>query len=74
MTRKKSTAPTVSSVPTERDILMEFFNATNGPTWREGQHWGSNKSVGKWSGVVVNARGQVTGLSLSKNRLDGRKN
>ncbi len=55
----------------ERDILMAFYNATNGDSWTDNTNWGSEKPIGEWFGVTVNSSGSVTELDLIVNNLSG---
>ena len=68
---KKVRAEEMLPVLSEKQILMELFNATTGPKWRVGKHWGTDKPLKKWKGVHVNIRGEVTELKLPRNKLDG---
>ncbi len=35
----------------QRDKLIEFFNATNGPQWKNNSGWCTSLPVAKWKGV-----------------------
>ena len=51
--------------------LMALYHATDGDNWLNNTNWGSDAPLGAWHGVYTNAKGQVTGLNLSKNGLTG---
>ncbi|MBQ4820656.1 immunoglobulin domain-containing protein [Aquimarina sp. MMG016] len=63
--------------PSERQALIDFYNATNGDQWKntvEGnQPWlinDPNSSVCDWFGVIIDTDG-IMGLLLSDNNLQG---
>ena len=66
ITRLSAASPSLS----EREILMDLFNTTNGFAWPQRQHWGTDMPLRQWKGVRVNA-GHITGLNLSGNKLVG---
>ena len=35
----------------ERESLMDFYNSTNGDSWRINRHWGSEENICNWFGV-----------------------
>ena len=51
--------------------LVALYNATDGANWVNNSNWLSDAPLGAWYGVYTNSEGQVTGLDLAKNRLDG---
>ena len=55
----------------ERPVLVALYNATDGANWVNNSNWLSDAPLGAWYGVYTNSEGQVTGLDLAKNRLDG---
>lgn len=57
---------------TTRAVLVEIYNATDGPTWRNQTNWLSDQPIGTWHGVTTNATGDVTHLQLKANGLVGR--
>jgi len=57
--------------PIDRNILIDLYNATNGPSWKNNTNWLSDKPLSEWYGVGVNAQGQVDSLSLWSNQLSG---
>ena len=34
-----------------KDILMEFYNAMDGPNWKKQENWGTDEWLGSWEGV-----------------------
>ena len=54
----------------ERDILIEFYNATNGDNWTDNTNWCTDANLSEWYGVTV-SNGHVTRLSLTSNNLTG---
>ena len=55
----------------ERAALVALYNATGGPNWTNNANWVSGQPVGRWRGVTTDPSGQVVGLSLPENRLNG---
>ena len=52
-------------------MLVEFYNATDGPNWINNTNWNSNAPLNQWYGVSTDADGRVTELRLHSNRLTG---
>ena len=57
--------------PSDREILAVLYEATDGRSWAIADNWLTVAPLGNWYGVRANARGRVTGLSLSHNELAG---
>ena len=55
----------------ERAALLALYEATGGDNWTNSENWGSNELVREWHGVFTDEQGQVIGLSLGGNRLNG---
>ena len=55
----------------ERDALVALYDRTNGPNWTSSTNWKSLEPLDRWSGVNVDGEGQVTGLELENNNLNG---
>ena len=55
----------------DRAVLIEFYNATNGPNWTNSTNWNSNEPLGRWSGVSTDSNDRVTELFLIDNQLTG---
>ena len=56
---------------TDRDLLVELYDATGGPNWIRKENWATDAPPGEWSGVAVANDGRVTGLNLPRNDLTG---
>lgn len=54
----------------EREILIEFYQATGGPQWYNNTNWCSDKPIAEWYGVSK-TNGVVEGLNLMDNHLTG---
>ena len=52
-------------------VLISLYNVTDGPNWTRSEGWTSGADLGDWYGVIVDAQGRVTGLSLANNGLRG---
>ena len=64
------TTPAGSSGP-ERTALTALYEATSGQDWKTNDGWLSDGPLDKWQRVTINESGQVTGLDLGANRLNG---
>ena len=49
----------------DRDILVTFYEATDGPNWVNSENWLTDKPIGEWYGVDTDASGRVTALELT---------
>jgi hypothetical protein len=56
---------------TEECILVKLFIETNGVAWTHKEGWCTAEIVSNWYGVQTNANGQIIGLRLNRNRLQG---
>ena len=56
--------------PRDREVLIEFYEATNGDEWIDNSGWLSDEPLNQWRGVSIQD-GRVTGISLAANRLTG---
>ncbi|KPA10489.1 protein containing DUF1566 [Candidatus Magnetomorum sp. HK-1] len=63
--------PVISS--TERQALLDLFNATSGDSWVNHSNWiGYTGTECTWYGVTCNAeKNHITAISLGENRLTG---
>ena len=59
------------SVATDRAALVAFYNATDGPNWRDNTNWLSNEPLSEWRGVTINDDGRVARLEFYRNGLAG---
>ena len=66
-----SGAPATKDVPTDRDVLVAFYHATNGSNWTNSDNWLSDGPLETWYGVTTGSSGRVIELSLSANQLGG---
>jgi hypothetical protein len=55
----------------DREILMQFYEATGGASWKDNTGWGAAPKLKDWFGVEA-VQGRVTGLSLSDNNVCGK--
>ncbi len=54
-----------------RDSLIALYDRTDGPNWTNSTNWKSLDPLDQWYGITVDGEGQVTGLSLENNNLNG---
>lgn len=54
-----------------RQVLVDFYNATGGAGWDDDNYWNSASAIGSWYGVETDAQGLVTELVLDDNNLTG---
>ena len=55
----------------EREALIAFYKATDGPNWSRNTNWLSNAPLRRWHGVTVDGAGHVVELSLPFNGVRG---
>ena len=53
------------------EVLVDLYNATNGPEWNDNDNWLSGADIGEWWGVTTDEYGLVIELHLSGNNLEG---
>lgn len=51
--------------------LTSLYNATDGTNWSNSENWLSQQPPGDWYGVSTDNTGQVVGLDLADNNLNG---
>ena len=56
---------------TDREALVELYNATDGDNWENNSNWLSSAPIREWYGVWVDSDGRVTSLSMFDNGLRG---
>lgn len=67
----------ITSVETDRTILLEIYKATNGSKWSDSDDvdyqykWSKESNLEDWRGIEVNDDGRVIGLDLSDVLLTG---
>ncbi len=54
----------ITVVNPDRAALVALYEATDGPNWKGNENWLSDRPLGAWSGVNVDASGRVTALRL----------
>ena len=59
------------SVSCDRDVLREFFYATEGANWVASDDWCTSSCVGQWFGISTNAKGRVNKVVMEDNGLVG---
>ena len=64
-------SPPVAVVSADRAVLVEFYNATNGPNWTNNTNWNSSAPLDQWVGVSTAGNGRVWELELLDNQLTG---
>lgn len=58
------------SLETDREALIKFYNATNGPQWTNSSGWNTNTSPCGWYGVICEGE-RVANLAFYNNNLSG---
>ena len=75
LTHPEAPAPLPSrfdgNAETDRAILLELYNSTNGDNWNNNENWLSDQPLQRWYGVKTLANGQVEKLDLAGNGLSG---
>ena len=71
-----TTSPTPTPIPTpeppsDRDVLVALYNATDGDNWTDKENWLSDEPLGEWQGVTTDEEGSVIELHLWENNLIG---
>lgn len=57
-------------IPTEREILIKFYDATNGAEWKRSDQWNTQADICDWYGVGCKD-GKVILINLGANNLVG---
>ena len=55
----------------DREALIAFYNATDGPNWKDNTNWCSDHPLDTWHGVITDSEGRVTEIGLNNNNLSG---
>ncbi len=63
-------APAPGSPATDREILVTFYNALDGPNWEDSGNWLTEAPLGEWSGVQTDDNGRVIYLQMGGQGLD----
>ena len=67
-----SDAPAATPTDKDKEVLVALYNATNGASWTDSTNWlNDGVPLNSWHGVVTDADGHVTSLSLHDNNLTG---
>ena len=61
----------ITVVNPDRAALEALYHATGGPNWNNTGNWLSDRPIGEWYGVTVNAEGRVATLFMQGNNLIG---
>ena len=54
-----------------REVLMDFYQATDGDHWANKTNWGSDKPLNEWYGLQYVYDGSFWGINLYDNNLTG---
>lgn len=60
-----------SDQPGDREALIAFYNAVDGPNWINSTNWCTDEPLDTWYGITTDANGRVTGISMRNNLLSG---
>lgn len=55
----------------DREVLVNFYNSTNGANWNNNTNWLSDRPLHEWHGVKTDTEGNVANLGLTDNNLTG---
>ncbi len=66
----KSAMAVADVSPTDKSILMELYNSTNGSGWTNRTNWGTAEPVSNWYGITV-VSDQITEIKLKNNNVTG---
>ena len=55
----------------DREALISFYHKTNGPEWSNSTNWLTDEPLDAWYGVDTDSNGEVSGLKLGDNNLEG---
>ena len=66
-----SMVETCDAARQDRDALVAFYHATDGPNWNVRTNWLSDASLNAWHGVTAGPQGRVTQVFMLRNNLDG---
>ena len=62
---------TTVTVPDDRDVLVEIYEALGGDDWTDNTNWLSTEPLDQWYGVSADHVGRVIELTLERNNLTG---
>ncbi len=69
--RSASITIRVSDPALDRDVLVDFYDALDGPNWLDNDKWLSEAPLSDWSGISTDPAGRVTRVSLNALDLRG---
>ena len=55
----------------DREPLEDLYNATGGPNWTNQENWMTDAPLSQWAGVTADQNGNVIGLNLRHNNMEG---
>lgn len=55
----------------DREVLVAFYRATDGPNWVNNKNWLTDAPLGEWYGVETDGYGRAESLMLGDNGLTG---
>lgn len=53
-------------------VLMQIYNALDGPNWKDASNWGSDRSIAEWQGVEWNNETKELKLEFNSYGLKGK--
>ena len=66
----RARAPAPGSPATDREILVTFYNALDGPNWEDSGNWLTDAPLGEWDGATTDDNGRVIWLQMGGQGLD----
>ena len=66
-----SVSVSVSETNADRELLIDFYHATDGPNWTDNTNWLTDEPLEKWHGIEVDSTGNVVSIWLNDNGLKG---
>ena len=69
--RTQTASVTVQVVVSEQAALTALYEFADGSNWTNSGNWGTDRPLGEWHGITVDAQGRVTRLILTDNGLSG---
>lgn len=70
-TASSSVTILVSETTSDRELLIDFYNATDGPNWKDNTNWLTDGPLDQWHGIEVDSTGRVEAIRLVDNDLEG---
>ena len=64
--------PCNGTLANERQILIGFYNATNGPNWTNNTNWDTDAPLSEWYGIAMSSDNcHIETIGLNNNNLSG---